>query len=111
MNRIIKFRVMSINGNWNYYTLGDFVCQTPIPAEICPETWTQFTGLSDMNGVEIYESDILLLNDVFVAETSFINGCFSVITKSIYAGRENELNSLSYFETIKVIGNIYQNKE
>lgn len=55
MNRELKFRVMDLDGNWHFFTLGDFVCQSPIPAQINPETWTQSTGLKDRKGYSIYE--------------------------------------------------------
>lgn len=59
MSREIKFRVQDKSGNWHYYTLGDFACSTPMLDEYKSETWSQFTGLCDVNGVEIWEKDIV----------------------------------------------------
>ena len=106
--RQIKFRVMDLQGIWHYFTLGDFVCQTQIPAELNPETWTQFTGLTDKKGSNIYEGDIIecwayhlqivwdKTDAAFFAESS---------DKHIYeSGQE-------WSDNCEVIGNIYQNKE
>lgn len=114
--RQIKFRVMDLDGKWHYFTLGDFVCHTPIPAQLNPETWTQFTGLMDANGNEVYEGDVIA--------KAGDNRMTQVVTwdkRSNWRGMADGYNvhhvgfSISeYFLSISnfvAIGNIYQNPE
>jgi uncharacterized phage protein (TIGR01671 family) len=68
----------------------------------------QYTGLKDANGKEIYEGDIVEFFNGNTYKVAFEDGCFVLDGKRFWHGN-NEL--YSYYNTIKIIGNIYENPE
>jgi uncharacterized phage protein (TIGR01671 family) len=68
----------------------------------------QFTGLTDQNGTEIYESDIIrFVNPTNAGQVEFSHGAFVIIwsngtVSGLYGGLDQEA---------EVIGNFYQNPE
>lgn len=93
-------------------------CET-ISCEVIPETVGQFTGLTDKNGKEIYEGDIVLftwfsygeyeLETEYQGYIDFLNGSFLFCCEhGNYPLSELEFDSES---DIEVIGNIHDNPE
>lgn len=122
MNREIKFRawVLSDKEMWNVETLyieDEYV--KLFRDSIYGETKSlsnnhtelmQFTGLSDKNGKEIYEGDIVNFD-----RDRFSDGLLGVISFYESAFRVNKhipiFNLCNHDENTEVIGNIYQNPE
>lgn len=119
--RTIKFRGQRIdNKEWVYglffkTSRGSFVGEYLEEQEVIPETVGQFTGLTDKDGEEIYEGDIL--KSVHTSTLAFMEnpvvtwdekGFYSIDSKNSY------WEYINYYETdteLEIIGNIHTNPE
>lgn len=120
--RTIKFRGVRLDyGGWIYGSLlfTEGGCSYIFPDEaklltgaiqIDENTIGQFTGLTDKNGNDIYEGDIVkpFTDEKHLAQIIFSNRCFKILTKT----PDDNYHGWNYFkEEISIVGNIHQNPE
>ena len=122
MNREIKFRGLDFEGRWHYglpciiksgEDKGSYISNIagiPMAYQIKPETLSQFTGLTDKVGDDVYEGDIVE-REIYV-QNEFIKIYFEIIFKSgcfgFFSKEYNHANLIASFSTVKIVGHIFQ---
>ena len=123
MNREIKFRAWDENQQaMAYQGFPDLETIQSFFFHYGDKTLMQFTGLTDKNGKEIYEGDLLL--DKEFTEDDFdisgkypvvydVNQCCFCVDNSFKKDGSSLVNIIDYFgvENLEVIGNVYENSE
>ncbi|MFN9318956.1 MAG: YopX family protein [Chitinophagales bacterium] len=127
MNREIKFKLLDINENNLYPSFGFKDFSAGNFGEIFIESkylhdisdgqidnyrLLQYTGVKDMNGVEIYEGDIIQSSDLRIAEICW--GHKTARFKAIKINMNHDSNDIIgilLWDECKIIGNIFENPE
>jgi hypothetical protein len=74
------------------------------------EVWQQYTGIKDENGKEIYEGDIIFCKAYYGIENRV--GIVDYFASSFIVDWRNQIDDpLDEIPDIKVIGNIFENRE
>lgn len=102
--RQIKFRGKDNHGEWHYGGITAdkrFIASHFTFQSVRPETVGQFTGFLDSAETEIYEEDVVLINDIpYVVKWLDKNGQFIFENNAVLISMLNSYNC-------KVVGNIH----
>ena len=109
MKREIKFRAWDkkLNKMYDFADISDYPLSRLNNSVVFD--FMQFTGLKDKNGKEIYEGDIMSINNLVLGKIIFENGCFQIFDINSTQGT-NPLNK-DRIKKLSSVGNIYENPE
>ena len=125
MKRDILFRGINFQKEWVYgdlfhsYANDDIAIayyregsKTPIFDAIFPESFGQYTGLTDKNGVKIFEGDVVIIGEKLKAKVIYYDGAFRM--QSEFSPTPIDTTDMGYMMrefSVRVIGNIHDNPE
>lgn len=124
MPREIKIRAWEKKqARWVYFTIKDLFQKIPFDFRKCYanlKNITQFTGLKDENGKEIFEGDIInwtgkrnkgISKFAYRYEVVFERGMFGYHLGNSKVNKIDPICEISELETYEVIGNVFETPE